>query len=193
MSIVFLGAAIATILTALLQVVEFPWLRLLPGEEPGAPQATPTQEAPLPRSLTEEASSSRRQAADFTEPASDRVDATLQQKQARSNAGLGAAITAKSLEEAASPSLPIEFTLEDGEQEVLLGGQAAAAIEFSRVGEMELVTLRIHTDGSTRNHALLSPGGRYEFAAGGETYLLSILRLDTAQGRAVLRIDSKRP
>jgi hypothetical protein len=186
-------AAIATIgglfIAILAQLVEFPKLRF-PGEDPGSKGAAPLQEAHSP---AEVAPPGRVQTVDLDEPVAGRVEAPLQQVQANPEANFRSTGTSKSPREAVDSTLPIEFTLEDGEQKVLLGGRAAVAVEFARAGAMEFTTLRIHTDGSTRNEALLGPGGRFELTAGGDTYLLSVLSLDSTAGRVKLSIDPKPP
>ena len=92
----------------------------------------------------------------------------------------------------ATSSAPIEFALADGEQKVLLSGQAAVAAEFGKVGEEEFVTIRIHTGQKTENYAVLNPGARFEFSVGKEFFYLSVLRIDAAARQALLRIDHSR-
>lgn len=90
---------------------------------------------------------------------------------------------------AAEPDLPTELTLADGEQEVLLGGMAAVAVEFGRMGEMEVLTLRLHAGGKTENHAVLGAGARYTLEVGEEVLTVSVLRVDWKEGRVALRVD----
>ncbi len=91
-----------------------------------------------------------------------------------------------------APELPVEFTLADGEQKVLLGGEVGLAVDFNRVGAKELLTLHISVAGEpATHHAILSGGGRYEFRAGGKTYVVSVLRWDARAQEAALRVDRK--
>ena len=95
-------------------------------------------------------------------------------------------------EEPLEPDFPVEFTLKGGEQRVLLGGRMGLAIDFNRVGAKEFLTLHISVAGEPAKHyAVLSGGGRYEFRAGGETYVASVLRWDAQAQDAAMRVDRK--
>lgn len=186
MGILAKWAAIATIATFFVTVVGllvvFPQLRL------AGVESSPADSAPSPADPSglqpESAGPSKPSESDsFERPA---------QRNLPDREGLSSAANPPP-PVAASPSpVPVELSLADGEQKILLGGRVGVAIEFSRVGQMELETLRLHTDGATENHPLLGSGGRFEFTAGGEMYVLSVLRLDTSAGRAWLRVDSRR-
>lgn len=91
-------------------------------------------------------------------------------------------------EEAAS-ELPAEFTLSDGEQKVLLSGQASVGIQFNQIGEERFLTLRINSAEGSVNHAILGTSARFRFRQGGSDYYVSVLRLDYAARAAVLRVD----
>ena len=86
--------------------------------------------------------------------------------------------------------LPVEFSLQDGEQKVLLDGQASVAVEFDRVGESEFATVVINVPGSEpTRHAVLSAGARFEFTVNGRRYFLSVVRL--AGETAAMRLDRR--
>jgi hypothetical protein len=87
--------------------------------------------------------------------------------------------------------LPVEFSLSDGEQRVVLAGQAGVAAEFGRVGDQEFVTIRIHSGGKRENHAVLEAGARFEFAVQDQVFYLSVLKIDSGARTVRLRIDRK--
>jgi hypothetical protein len=84
---------------------------------------------------------------------------------------------------------PVRVSLGHGEQAVILGGQASLAVEFTRIGEEEFPSLRVQGDGASETLALLGPGGRLEFTAGGRRYVASVLRKDLAAKRLDLQVD----
>jgi len=87
---------------------------------------------------------------------------------------------------------PLEFSLSNGEQKVLLAGQASVGVEFNHVGEMDFVTVRINSPGKEPEaHAALSTGARFDLAAGGKEYYVSILSVDQEARRVKLSIDQK--
>jgi hypothetical protein len=87
---------------------------------------------------------------------------------------------------------PLEFSLSNGEQKVLLAGQASVGVEFNRVGEMDYVTLRINSPGKEPEaHAALSAGARFDLTAGGNEYYVSLLSVDQEARRAKLSINRK--
>jgi hypothetical protein len=85
--------------------------------------------------------------------------------------------------------LPAEFTLSDGEQKVLLSGQASVGVQFNEIGEERFLTLRINSSEGSANHAILGTGARFRFRQAGSEYYASVLRLDYAAKTAVLRVD----
>ena len=85
--------------------------------------------------------------------------------------------------------LPAEFTLADGDQKVLLAGQASVGIQFNQIGEERFLTLRINSSEGSANHAILGTGARFRFRQAGSEYYASVLRLDYAAKTAVLRVD----
>jgi len=85
--------------------------------------------------------------------------------------------------------LPAEFTLGDGEQKVLLSGQASVGIQFNQIGEEQFLTLRINSSEGSDSHPVLSTGARFPFRQGGSEYFVSVLRFDYAARTAVLRVD----
>jgi hypothetical protein len=89
----------------------------------------------------------------------------------------------------AAPDLPTEFMLGDGEQKVLLSGQASVGIQFNQIGEERFLTLRINSSGGSANHAILSTGARFPFRQGGSEYYVSVLRFDYTARTALLRVD----
>lgn len=88
--------------------------------------------------------------------------------------------------------LPAEFTLQDGEQKVLLSGQASVGIQFNQIGEERFLTLRITSSGGSENHPVLGAGGRFRFQHAGSEYYVSILSFDSAAKTAVLQVDKVR-
>jgi len=88
--------------------------------------------------------------------------------------------------------LPAEFTLSDGDQKVLLSGQASVGIQFNQIGEERFLTLRINSSEGSENHPILGTGGRFPFRQAGSEYYVSVLRFDHAARTAVLRVDKAR-
>lgn len=86
-----------------------------------------------------------------------------------------------------------QVTLYEGEQEVFAEGRITLEIGLSRIGTMNVGTLRIYTRQSTRSEALLDSGGRFEIADGDDHYVISVSRPDFEQRFAVLRIDASTP
>lgn len=93
-----------------------------------------------------------------------------------------------------STLLPLELNLTDGEQSVILSGQAGLAVEFNQVGEEQFVTLRIRAGSTSRSHAILSSTATksYEIELQGEEYYVSVLRIDHQARSVRLRVDRKR-
>lgn len=85
---------------------------------------------------------------------------------------------------------PAELALRDGEQAVLLSGQASVGIQFNQVGEESFMTLTINSETGSARHAVLSSGERVAFRVGEKQYYVSILNLDFAGKTARLRIDA---
>ena len=94
--------------------------------------------------------------------------------------------------EKAASELPVEFTLSDGEQKVLLSGQASVGIQFNQIGEEKVLTLRINSSEGSENHAIPNTGARFRFREAGLEYYVSVLRFDYAARTAVLRVDKVR-
>lgn len=84
-----------------------------------------------------------------------------------------------------------EFELADGEQRVILAGQASVAVDFTSVGEEHLLTLRVATGSESVPYPVLDAGERVSLAVGGKTFYVSVLRIDRAHKTVVLRIDQK--
>ena len=85
----------------------------------------------------------------------------------------------------------MEFSLSDGEQQVVLAGQAGVAAEFGKIGDAEFVTIRINTGGKRESHAVLEAGARFEFTAQDQVFYLSVLMFDSNARTVRLRIDRK--
>lgn len=90
------------------------------------------------------------------------------------------------------PEYPFEFTLGDGEQQVLLSGQAAVSAQFNQLGEESFLTLRISIGGETTSHVVLAPGARFTLPVQEAQYYLSLLNLDLSGRTARIRIDRAR-
>jgi hypothetical protein len=88
-----------------------------------------------------------------------------------------------------SPEVPLEFTLENGEQKVLLSGQAAVSAQFNQLGEENFLTLHIAAGGESTPYAALVPGKRLTLRIQEKEYYLSLLRLDLSGKTARIRID----
>ncbi len=88
-----------------------------------------------------------------------------------------------------APELPTEFTLSEGEQKVLLAGQASVGIQFNQIGEEQFLTLRINSSEGSENHAILGTGGRFRFQHDGSEYYVTVLRFDYTARTAALRVD----
>lgn len=86
-----------------------------------------------------------------------------------------------------------QVTLHEGEQEVFAEGRITLEIDLSRIGTMNVGTLRIYTRQSTRNEPLLDSGGRFEIVDGDDHYVISVSKPDFEQRFAVLRIDPSTP
>ena len=89
---------------------------------------------------------------------------------------------------------PLEFSLSNGEQTVLLAGQATVGVEFNSVGEENLVTVRTHSPGrepETRAVLGTNPSDRFDLTAGGKEYSVVILRVDYEAGRVKFQLDRK--
>ncbi len=85
---------------------------------------------------------------------------------------------------------PFEAFLQDGQQLVILGGRASVAAEFSRVGEVEVPTVHLWTDGAEQlNYALLNAGMRIEFKSGGNHYVASVLDVDEVDRLIHIKIN----
>lgn len=84
---------------------------------------------------------------------------------------------------------PFEFTLRDGEQQVLLSGQASVGVQFNQVGEERFLTLHINAGNEETSHAVLAPGARFPLRIQGAQYYISLLRLDLSGMTARIRID----
>ena len=84
---------------------------------------------------------------------------------------------------------PSEFTLRDGEQKVLLSGQASVGVQFSQIGEERFLTLHINVGNEETSHAVLAPGARFPLRIQGAQYYISLLRLDLSGMTARIRID----
>ncbi len=95
--------------------------------------------------------------------------------------------------EAIKPQFPLEFTLADTEQKVLLGGQASLGIDFHVVDGIDMVTLTINASGSQpARHAIMSSGKRVEFSLGARSYYVYLREIDWSAMTARLRVDQKR-
>jgi hypothetical protein len=70
-----------------------------------------------------------------------------------------------------------------------LGVDAGVALQFSEVGGEVFPTVRVTVGTEATPHAVLGAGERFEFSAGGNEYLLSVLSVDSAAKRARLRVD----
>jgi len=95
--------------------------------------------------------------------------------------------------EVVKPQFPLEFTLADREQRVLLGGQASLGIDFHVVDGIDVVTLTINASGiQPARHAILSSGKRVEFSLGARSYYVYLREIDWSAMTARLRVDQKR-
>lgn len=93
-----------------------------------------------------------------------------------------------------APSLPLEFTLRDGEQRTFLGDQASVAAEFNQVGSENFVTLRVGTtEGGSVPHAILDTdtGARFPVRVAGSEYSVYVLSIDKAARTVGVRISRK--
>jgi hypothetical protein len=86
----------------------------------------------------------------------------------------------------------MEIELRDGEQDVILSGQASLAVEFNRIGNEKFVTLRIFAGDASTAHAVLSSTARYDFELEGQIYYINVLRVDFSSKSVRLRVDRKR-
>lgn len=87
------------------------------------------------------------------------------------------------------PAVPINFTLNNGEQRVVLGGQASVAVQFSRVGSIDLATLKLFGDEGSQTQPMLSGGKRFEIKAGAKQYFVTVINLDFQTRQAKLQLD----
>lgn len=196
-------AIVAPVLTGVLVGLLVPQVgRMLGLEVPSQPFP---QTAPLlhPQSATEDRSGSKPVTRSLSGPS--RTDAIEGPPQTSTS---GASIDARPLrppgaettgrgQSGTSPKvarpradLSVEFSLQDGEQKVLLHGLASVAVDFNRVGETEFATVVINIAGSEpTRHAVLGAEARFEFRVNGRPYLLSVLKL--TGGKAKMRVDRR--
>ena len=70
-----------------------------------------------------------------------------------------------------SSKLPVEFSLSDGEQRVVLAGQAGVAAEFGRVGDVEFCNDSDPRGREKENHAVLEAGREIRIRGAGSGLL----------------------
>jgi hypothetical protein len=88
------------------------------------------------------------------------------------------------------PTLPLDFTLRDGEQRTFLGDQASVAAEFNQVGSEDFVTLRVGTtEGESVPHAVLGAGARFPVRVAGNKYSVYVLSVDKTARTVGVRIS----
>jgi hypothetical protein len=88
------------------------------------------------------------------------------------------------------PTLPLDFTLRDGEQRTFLRDQASVSAEFNQIGSEEVVTLRIGTTkGESVPHAVLGAGTRFPVHVKGSSYSVYVLRVDKTARTIGVRIS----
>jgi|SRR5215213_1411374 len=86
---------------------------------------------------------------------------------------------------------PLEFSLYDREQRVILAGCAALAVQFNEVAGEDLLTLRINVGDESTPYAILSTGERIRFDCHGRYSHVSILSIDNSERLVKLRVDSE--
>ncbi len=85
---------------------------------------------------------------------------------------------------------PTLFSLKNGEQKVFSDGDLSVSGDFNQVGEMVVPTLHIQVQGKEpEDHALLTPGGRFEVAIGSKTFVVSVLRVNEFAQTLELQVD----
>jgi hypothetical protein len=82
----------------------------------------------------------------------------------------------------------LKFTLSDGGSQLVASKRATVSVEFNRIGEEELMTLVIASDVESKTEAVLGPGKRVVFKAGGRTYHATVTGLDFSSRTAQLRV-----
>ncbi len=93
----------------------------------------------------------------------------------------GKAIATRPRDKGARERFSRSLTLHDGEQEVLLDGQASIGADFTAVGGLRVATLHVGSPGKEiSNHAILSAGERFEIHASGRNYYVYVTKLDLA-------------
>ena len=90
---------------------------------------------------------------------------------------------------APAPEVPAEFTLANGEQRVLLSGQAAVGVEFNQISGERFFTLRVSDQEGSIPHAVLGSVARFPFRVAGAEYQVSVLAADYDEKTVRLRID----
>lgn len=88
---------------------------------------------------------------------------------------------------------PLELTLSDGEQKVVLGGEVGLAARFTQLGEALVPTLQVDADGpAAGSHALWGDAPRsFELRAAGRDYVVRALRVDTAARTLTVAVHPK--
>jgi hypothetical protein len=192
-------AAGLTVLTGLL-VPEFRRMLGLEAPPRQVPQTAPlvhlqsaTEDRSSPTLVTDPGSIPARTNALVSPPrtsaSGDSVDPKPPRPQGAAIAGRGESASSRRVPRPRD-DLPVEFSLQDGEQRVLLDGLASVAVEFNRMGEADFVTVVINIAGSEpTRHAVLGAGARFEFSINGRAYLLSVMKLTGAT--AEMRLDRR--
>ncbi|HEY6324253.1 MAG TPA: hypothetical protein VJA16_22140 [Thermoanaerobaculia bacterium] len=82
--------------------------------------------------------------------------------------------------------------LHDGQQQVILDGQASLGADFTRVGEMEVPTLHVTAPGKDAvNYALLGASERFEIEVANRTYSIFVTGRDPAARTVSVRIEQR--
>ena len=84
---------------------------------------------------------------------------------------------------------PWELTLADGQQEVILKGQASLALQFNEVAGEEFPTIRVSAGATSIPNPILGAGERIEFSSQGLQYRVSVLSIDHDSRKVRVRID----
>ena len=83
---------------------------------------------------------------------------------------------------------PAEVTLRDGDQTTVLGDRASLGVVFRQIGEEEVVTVSVNGE----PHAVLGTGARFSLSAGGKSYTVYVLHVDSEAKSVRLRVAENR-
>jgi hypothetical protein len=82
--------------------------------------------------------------------------------------------------------------LRDGDQETILDGKASIGADFTRIGEMDVPTLHVHTQGDdVKNYPILDASFSVEVEVGGRRYTLAAAK-DLQARMVTVHIEEER-